>query len=404
MKPSHLLLVVVVVQVLRGLLGNVEDRLELDLSLGREVGVGERLANVLGERLVEGRVLVLGNIRGVARPERLGVVDELPVGDCFGHHLGFGRLLLLVGILDLVLLGAVRLLLSRRGRRGGRERRGARGEGGADRRQAQAYARPSPLTQRSVGAWRFRRANRCQHGLMRPISLHRGVTTSIDAAARATSTPQHPPSSTSGRTRLGGPFARASLSPEAHLFLLVLLLGLVALLDGHLLLLLLGREQVDGEVDKLRRVRTTGRGEQCDTRPPPKAAAASHLRVASDEPLEPLFLEKLERVLFEREHDLGPAAERLIRVLGHRKGRVGSRLPHPLRKQKGHDAGPRVGRNRRARKGRYGESRSGRGRVRGPGRAGHCAVRKEGVKEGGCASDAPPPKIAEATSGRDERS
>lgn len=113
-------------------------------------------------------------------------------------------------------------------------------------------------------------------------------------------------------------------------------------------------------------------------RPPPKAAAASHLRVASDEPLEPLFLEKLERVLFEREHDLGPAAERLIRVLGHRKGRVGSRLPHPLRKQKGHDAGPRVGRNRRARKGRYGEARSGRGRARGPGGRGSAQGRGKG--------------------------
>ena len=46
-----LLLVVVVVQVGRSLLGDVQDRLELDLALGRKVRVRERLAKVLGERL-----------------------------------------------------------------------------------------------------------------------------------------------------------------------------------------------------------------------------------------------------------------------------------------------------------------------------------------------------------------
>ena len=54
---------------------------------------------------------------------------------------------------------------------------------------------------------------------------------------------------------------------------------------GHLLLLLLGRVQVDWEVDEL--------------------------GVALDEPLEPLFLEELEAVLLEGEHDLGAAAELL---------------------------------------------------------------------------------------------
>ena len=44
-----LLLVVVLVEVIRRLLGNVQNRLELDLTLGRKVRVRERLAKVLGE-------------------------------------------------------------------------------------------------------------------------------------------------------------------------------------------------------------------------------------------------------------------------------------------------------------------------------------------------------------------
>ena len=42
------------VEVVRRLLGDVEDALELDLALSREVRVRERLAEVLGERLVAG--------------------------------------------------------------------------------------------------------------------------------------------------------------------------------------------------------------------------------------------------------------------------------------------------------------------------------------------------------------
>mmetsp|Transcript_27442 Transcript_27442/g.80458 ORF Transcript_27442/g.80458 Transcript_27442/m.80458 type:complete len:276 (-) Transcript_27442:159-986(-) len=85
---------------------------------------------------------------------------------------------------------------------------------------------------------------------------------------------------------------------------LALLVVLVALLDGHLLLLLLGRVQVDWEVDEL--------------------------GVALDEPLEPLFLEELEAVLLEGEHDLGAAAELLALVLVDGEGRVGGGLPDPL--------------------------------------------------------------------------
>ena len=55
-----------------------------------------------------------------------------------------------------------------------------------------------------------------------------------------------------------------------------------------------------------------------------------YLGVPADEPLEPFLLEKLERVLLEREHDLGAAAERLALVLGDGEGRVGGGLPHPL--------------------------------------------------------------------------
>merc|ERR1719482_1537300 len=90
------------------------------------------------------------------------------------------------------------------------------------------------------------------------------------------------------------------------LLLLLLVVGalVVALLDRHLLLLLLGRVQVDREVDEL--------------------------GVALDEALEALLLEELEAVLLEREDDLGAAAEGLAVVLFDAERRVGARLPHPL--------------------------------------------------------------------------
>ena len=64
-------LVAHLVEVVRRLLRDVEDRLELDLALGGEVRVGERLAKVLRERLVEVLVLLVGDVRRVARPQRL---------------------------------------------------------------------------------------------------------------------------------------------------------------------------------------------------------------------------------------------------------------------------------------------------------------------------------------------
>jgi len=61
-----------------------------------------------------------------------------------------------------------------------------------------------------------------------------------------------------------------------HLLLLLGVVGVVALLDGHLLLLLLGGVEVDWEVDEL--------------------------GVALDQALEALLLQELEAVLLEREH------------------------------------------------------------------------------------------------------
>ena len=66
-----LLLVVVLVEVVRRLLGDVQDGLELDLALGREVRVRQRLAEVLGQRLVERLVLLVSDVRRVARPQGL---------------------------------------------------------------------------------------------------------------------------------------------------------------------------------------------------------------------------------------------------------------------------------------------------------------------------------------------
>ena len=59
---------------------------------------GEVVLPVVGERLVEGAVLVLGDVGGVARPDRLRLVELL------------GRDLLLLDLLGLLLLGLVLVL------------------------------------------------------------------------------------------------------------------------------------------------------------------------------------------------------------------------------------------------------------------------------------------------------
>lgn len=52
-------------------LGDVQDRLELELALHAKVLDGKMVLPVVGERLVEGSVLLLGHVLGVARPDGL---------------------------------------------------------------------------------------------------------------------------------------------------------------------------------------------------------------------------------------------------------------------------------------------------------------------------------------------
>ncbi|KAI3479872.1 hypothetical protein L1887_58069 [Cichorium endivia] len=101
-----------------GALGHKEERLELELALDGEVLDGEVVLPVVGERLVEGRVLVGGDLLGVARPEGLGLVELLLLGlELLDLLLGLVVLLgvLVVDLLDLGLLlgvvGGVVLLL-----------------------------------------------------------------------------------------------------------------------------------------------------------------------------------------------------------------------------------------------------------------------------------------------------
>merc|ERR1712144_84385 len=83
-----------------GTLGHEEHSLELELALNREVLDGEVILPVVGDVLVEGGILLLGDLLGVAHPEGLLLVHELPlVGDLLD-----GLLLLLLLLVLLVLL------------------------------------------------------------------------------------------------------------------------------------------------------------------------------------------------------------------------------------------------------------------------------------------------------------
>jgi hypothetical protein len=80
-------------------LGNVQDCLELKLTLNREMLDGEVLLPVIGERLVESTVLLSSNILRVTRPDGLRLVELLVRG------------LLLLDLLSLLLLGLVLIIL-----------------------------------------------------------------------------------------------------------------------------------------------------------------------------------------------------------------------------------------------------------------------------------------------------
>jgi hypothetical protein len=90
-----------------GSLGNVEDGLELELSLDGEVLDGKVVLPVVGERLVERRVLLGGDVLGVSSPEGLGLVELLVLNSNLLNLLG---LLLLGLVLVLDLLNLVLLL------------------------------------------------------------------------------------------------------------------------------------------------------------------------------------------------------------------------------------------------------------------------------------------------------
>mmetsp|Transcript_17764 Transcript_17764/g.57462 ORF Transcript_17764/g.57462 Transcript_17764/m.57462 type:complete len:716 (-) Transcript_17764:251-2398(-) len=85
-------------------LGGKEHGLELELALHREVLDREVLLPIIGERLVEGGVLVLGDLVGVAHPDGLLLVHELPLVADLLDLLGLLLLLLIGDLLDLALL------------------------------------------------------------------------------------------------------------------------------------------------------------------------------------------------------------------------------------------------------------------------------------------------------------
>ena len=93
-----------------GALGAEEDGAELELTLDGEVLDGSVLLPVVGEGLVEGSVLVLGDVVGLAHPDGLHGVEVLPLVADLLDLLG---LLLLLGVIlvDLLDLGLVVVLV-----------------------------------------------------------------------------------------------------------------------------------------------------------------------------------------------------------------------------------------------------------------------------------------------------
>merc|ERR1719390_427786 len=87
-------------EVKRRALRHEKDRGELELALDGEVLDGEVLLPVVGERLVEGAVLLLGHLLRLARPDRLLLVHEVPL---VRHLLDLLLLLLLLRLLLLLL-------------------------------------------------------------------------------------------------------------------------------------------------------------------------------------------------------------------------------------------------------------------------------------------------------------
>merc|ERR1719235_1482697 len=94
----------------KGALGHEEHALELELALDGEVLHREVVLPVVGEGLVEGGVLVAGDLVGGAHPDGLLLFHQVPLVAHLLHGLLLLLLLLLVlgaDLLDLALLGVV---------------------------------------------------------------------------------------------------------------------------------------------------------------------------------------------------------------------------------------------------------------------------------------------------------
>jgi hypothetical protein len=91
-------------------LGDVEDGLELKLTLNREVLHCKMVLPVVGQALVERAILISRDIAGVASPDWLGLVEDVVLSrrllDLFGL-----LLLLLVLVFDLLNLWLIAILL-----------------------------------------------------------------------------------------------------------------------------------------------------------------------------------------------------------------------------------------------------------------------------------------------------
>jgi hypothetical protein len=80
--------VVVLIQVISSGLWNIENRLELDLTLGREVRVRKRFLVILGNSFIEVVVLALLNLVFASHPNSLDLIDQLPIPHSLVDSLG----------------------------------------------------------------------------------------------------------------------------------------------------------------------------------------------------------------------------------------------------------------------------------------------------------------------------
>ena len=76
--------------------GDEEKRLEGDLALGDEVGLGHGAVLVLGDGFVELVILILLNVIRLPGPDGLGRVAQLPIPGCLLNLLCLGFLLFLI--------------------------------------------------------------------------------------------------------------------------------------------------------------------------------------------------------------------------------------------------------------------------------------------------------------------